>query len=591
MSNGMIAGEFQHAYRAVLFTDVVDSVRLIERDEEGTISRWLGIVDHIENSVLPGSGGRVVKRLGDGMLLEFENVQAAASAAFEIQQASARDNAEQPPDHQMLLRIGLDVSDVIVSHQDLYGRGVNLAARLMGLAGPGEIVISARAQGQLTPVLDADVEDLGECYLKNIQAPVRAFRIGPPGPHPVIKSRWSLGELRPTLAVIPFAVRGEAAEQGILGEVLADEIIRALCRAQELNVISRLSTTAFAGRKLNLDEVKLHLRANYVVSGTCRVSVDSVSLDAEMVETKTGQIVWEKRLTERIAGILEGDHELAGRAVAEISGAIMTHELLRTRSQPLPTLESYALLMGAIASMHRLTATDFNDARVMLEAILERGSHQPLAQAWLARWHVLRVQQGWSDNVMEDAHRALELTKRALDSDPEFSLALAIDGFVHTNLLRRFDIARERYNLAIRSNPSDALALLLKGMLHAFCDEGDQAVRDTELALTLSPLDPHRYFYDSLTASANLTAGNYARALDLAKRSLRANRMHTSTWRVLTVAQWQLGMSEEACESAQQLLRLEPTFTVAGYLERAPGASFSIGKLIADVLRKAAVPD
>jgi class 3 adenylate cyclase/TolB-like protein/Tfp pilus assembly protein PilF len=587
----MNVGELRHAYRAVLFIDVVNSVRLIERDEEGTILRWLRIVDRIENSVLPESGGRVVKHLGDGMLLEFENMRAAASAAFEIQRASARDNAEQPPDCQILLRAGIDVSDVIVSHQDLYGRGVNLAARLMGLAGPGEIVVSARAREQLTPLLDADVEDLGECYLKNIEAPVRAFRIGPPGPHPVVKSHWALGELRPTLAVIPFAVRGEAAEQGILGEVLADEIIRALCRTQELNVISRLSTTGFAGRRLDLDEVRLHLRANYAVSGVCRVSGDSVCLDAELVETKTGQIVWENRLTERIVGILEGNHELVGRAVAEISKAIMARELLRTRSQPLPTLESYALLMGAIVSMHRLRSTDFSDARAMLEAILERGPYQPLAQAWLAKWHVLRVQQGWSDNVMDDAHRALELTTRALDSDPEFSLALAVDGFVHMNLLKRFDIARERYNLAIHSNPSDSLALLLRGMMHAFCDEGDQAVRDTELALVLSPLDLHRFFYDSLAASANLTAGDYARALDLARRSLRANRMHTSTWRVLTVAQWQLGMHEEARESARQLLRLEPAFTVCGYLGHTPGAAFSIGKLIADVLLKAGVPD
>lgn len=587
----MNVGELRHAYRAVLFIDVVNSVRLIERDEEGTILRWLRIVDRIENSVLPESGGRVVKHLGDGMLLEFENMRAAASAAFEIQRASARDNAEQPPDCQILLRAGIDVSDVIVSHQDLYGRGVNLAARLMGLAGPGEIVVSARAREQLTPLLDADVEDLGECYLKNIEAPVRAFRIGPPGPHPVVKSHWALGELRPTLAVIPFAVRGEAAEQGILGEVLADEIIRALCRTQELNVISRLSTTGFAGRKLDLDEVRLHLRANYAVSGVCRVSGDSVCLDAELVETKTGQIVWENRLTERIAGILEGNHELVGRAVAEVSKAIMARELLRTRSQPLPTLESYALLMGAIVSMHRLRSTDFSDARAMLEAILERGPYQPLAQAWLAKWHVLRVQQGWSDNVMDDAHRALELTTRALDSDPEFSLALAVDGFVHMNLLKRFDIARERYNLAIHSNPSDSLALLLRGMMHAFCDEGDQAVRDTELALVLSPLDLHRFFYDSLAASANLTAGDYARALDLAHRSLRANRMHTSTWRVLTVAQWQLGMHEEARESARQLLRLEPAFTVCGYLGHTPGAAFSIGKLIAEVLLKAGVPD
>jgi tetratricopeptide (TPR) repeat protein len=322
----------------------------------------------------------------------------------------------------------------------------------------------------------------------------------------------------------------------------------------------------------------------------CRVDDGRVVLDTELAEAKSGRIIWAERLTDRIAAILSGEHHLIDQAIAQISGAVMTRELQRARSQPLPTLESCTLLMGAIALMHRLSSADFNEARTMLETVLERAAHQPIAQTWLARWHVLRVQQGWSTDVMRDAYRALELTRRALDSDPDFSLALAIDGFVHTNLLKRFDVARERYDRAIKANPNDSLALLLKGMLHAFCDEGEQAVEDTELALTLSPLDPHRFFYDSLTASANLTAGRYGRALELAARSLRANRTHTSTWRVLTVAQWQLGLHERACDSAQELMRLEPTLTVEGYLKRTPSASFAIGRTIAEILRKAGVP-
>lgn len=587
----MDIGELRHAQRAVLFIDVVDSGRLTERDEEGTIVRWLDMADQIENAILPGSGGRIVKQLGDGMLLEFENAQAAAAVAFQIRSANLRENAEQPIDRKMLLRAGIEVSDIIVSHQDVFGRGVNLAARLMNLAGPGEIVISARGLAQLTPTLDAHIEDLGDCYLKNVEEPVRAFRIGPPGPQPVVRPQWVLSEVRPTLAVIPFTVQGGVAEHRVLGEILADEIIRVLCRSQELNVISRLSTSAFAGREPNLEEVRFHLRANYAVFGVCRLIGDDVSLDVEMVETKTGQIVWESHLVERLQEIFEGSHDLVGRAVTGIRRAIMVRELMRARSQPLPTLESYALLMSAIVLMHRLTLADFNEARVMLQAILERGSVQPMVQAWLAKWHVLRVQQGWTDDIMQEATKALEMTKRALDSDPESSLALAMDGFIHTNLLRRFDIARERYDLALQSNPNDPQALLLKGMLHAFCDEGEDAVENTEQALMLSPLDPHRYFYDSLAASAHLTNRNYSRALDLARQSIRANRMHTSTWRVLAVAQWQLGMEDEARESVDHLLTLEPGLTVQAYLNRTPAASFPIGRLVADVLGKAGVPN
>jgi adenylate cyclase len=264
--------------------------------------------------------------------------------------------------------------------------------------------------------------------------------------------------------------------------------------------------------------------------------------------------------------------------------------LQRARSQSLPTLKSYTLLLGAIALMHRLSLHDFEQARHLLQILIDRATRQPIPLAWLANWHVLRVQQGWSGDQHQDSCMALECTRRALDSDPNCSLALAIDGFVHTNLLKRLDIAQERYDLALAANPNNSLAWLLKGTLHAFMDEGDKAVEYTEMALKLSPLDPQRYFYDSLAASAHLTAGHYDSALELAQRSLRANRSHTSTLRVMTVAQWQLGHRDEARKTTQELLKLEPELTIAGYLRRAPSAAFDIGREIADVLGKAGVP-
>ena len=226
----------------------------------------------------------------------------------------------------------------------------------------------------------------------------------------------------------------------------------------------------------------------------------------------------------------------------------------------------------------------------MLEAVIGRASHQPVAQAWLAKWYVLRVQQGWSENVTQDTRVALDLTKRALNSDPESSLALAVDGLVHTNLLKNFEVARERYDRALLSSPNNSFALLLRGVLHAFCDEGREAVQDTTQAVSLSPLDPHRYFYNSLAASAELTYGRYKRAAVLARRSLRANRAHASTLRVLTVAEWQLGREAEAREAARQLLQLEPTLTVEGYRSRAPSAGFRVCDLITTSLAQAGIP-
>jgi adenylate cyclase len=276
--------------------------------------------------------------------------------------------------------------------------------------------------------------------------------------------------------------------------------------------------------------------------------------------------------------------------LGEISSAIMSSELQRARNQPLPTLQGYTLLMAAIALMHRLSVADFTEARHLLQTLLDRSKRQPIPQAWLAKWHVLRVQQGWSPNETHDARMALQHTQDALGADPTCSLALAVDGFVHTNLLKRFDIAQDRYDIALETNPNDSFAWLLRGMMYAFMGQGKRAVSETSRALALSPLDPHRYFYDSLAGSAHISAGDYGLGLELAKRSLRANRTHTSTLRAMAVAQTRLGLADEARETVRLLLRLEPELTVSRWLARSPAAPFTTGKDWATALRAAGVP-
>ena len=578
------------ANRAILFVDIVEFVRLIEMDEVGIVSRWLRFVDHVRTSILQDCGGRLVKNLGDGLLMEFSNVRGAASAAFAIQHACNRGNAGIAAEQQILLRMGIEIGDVMVEGDDVYGHEVNLASRLMGLAGPGEIITTANARSQLTAVLDADVEDLGECFLRHISNPVRAYRIGPPGPRPVIQPGGNLGELTATIAVVPFAPRRAEDEHPVAGEIFAEEIIRALSHAPDLNVISRLSTTAFSGRQLVLDEINAHLSANYLLSGQYSTSQRNIVLDLELAEAKSGQVVWMNRLDGPVSDILSGEQELVASVVAEVGIALMSRELQRSQSLPLPTLKSYTLLLAAISLMHRLSLRDFEQARHLLQTLIDRRSRQAVPQAWLAKWHVLRVQQGWSVDQQHDSYLASECAKRALDADPNCSLALAMDGIVHTNLLKKLDIAQERYELAIETNPNDALAWLLKGTLHAFKGEGQQGVADTQRALKLTPLDPHRYFYDSLAATACLAAHRYEDAHKLAQRSLRANRTHTSTLRVMAAAQWHLGFHDEARKTAQDLLKLEPNLTVSGWLARSPSAPYVTGKEWSKVLRQVGVP-
>jgi class 3 adenylate cyclase/tetratricopeptide (TPR) repeat protein len=579
------------AKRAVLVVDIVGSVGLVEQDEVGVISHWLDFVARVKRDILPPHKGRFIKSLGDGMLLDFDDVRSAVSAALAIQHERERANAGRPADRQVMLRTGMEVSDVIVQADDVFGRGVNLAARLMSLAGPGEIVVSQRVRDGLTPSLDADVEDLGDCYVKGLPQPVRAYRIGPPGPPRMVGSAVALDELAPAIAVVPFASRNLANDHGVIGEILAEEVIRRLSHSSDLKLVSRLSTTAFSGRDTSLQEIGARLGADYVLSGAYRAANSHFKLDVELAEAKSGRILWVETLEDDLSAIVSGEQELIGRLIAAVGTAVTTRELQRSRTQPLPTLKAYTLLMGAVSLMHRLSTPDFEEAHRLLQALIDRGVRHPLPIAWLGNWHVLRVQQGWSEDPQRDTYLASECTKRALDVDPDNSLALAVNGFVHVNLLKKFDVAEDSYERALAANPSNAFAWLLKGTLHAFKSEGEQAVAHTERALALSPLDPHRYFYDSLAATAAVAAGKWERALELAQHSLLSNRKHTSTWRAITVAQWQLGQFDEARKSVQELMKLQPTLTVSGWLKSSPAAAYPIGRMAAEVWRKAGVPE
>lgn len=579
------------ARRAILLIDIVESVRLIEQDEVGVIARWLDFVGYVKSKILPPRTGRLVKSLGDGLLLDFDDVRSAVSAALAIQKESEHRNLDRAPDSRIELRMGMEVGDVISELGDVLGRGVNRAQRLMGLARPGEIVVSQNVREGLTPTLDADVEDLGDCFVRHMTQSVRAYRIGPAASRPAFGSMPMLDDLAPSIAVVPFASRNFAHDHGVIGEVLAEEIIQKLSHSSEFNLVSRLSTSAFSGRDTSQEEIGRRLQADYVLSGTYGNGDRRIRLDVELAETKSSRVIWADNFADEASAILSGEQELIGRLIAEVNSAVTTRELQRSRTQPLPTLRAYTLLMGAVSLMHRLSLPDFEEAQRLLQALIDRGVRHPLPLAWLGCWHVLRVQQGWSADNRQDAYLALEYTKRALDIDPDCSLALAINGFANVNLLKKFDVAQQSYESALSANPSNAFAWLLKGTLHAFKSEGQRAIDHTERALKLSPLDPHRYIYDSLAATACVAAQRYDRALDLAQRSLRANRKHTSTWRVLTIAQWQLGQFDEARSSARELLTLQPALTVGNWLKASPAADFPVGRMAAEVLRQAGIPE
>ena len=574
-----------------MFADIVESARLFEQNEQGTVRRWLGLIGHMTSTILPQCAGRMVKSLGDGLLLEFGDVLGAISTAFGLQHACHRDNAGRPDREHILLRIGIETREVLIVDEDVFGHGVNLAARLSALAGPGETVVSAQVRERLTSSLDADIEDLGECFLKHVDEPVRAYRVGPPGPRPSLHPGPAAADMRPVLAIVPFTSMEAGEEHRMLGEVIAEELVQEFSPSPVLNVISRFSTTPFRSRASSSAEIAAHLNADYILSGRYHRMGSSLVLFVELAEAKSGRIAWTRRVVGSAEEFAWAGRDVLAEIVQDVVRAMSTAELQRVRLQPAPTLKSYTLLMAALTLMHRMSLTEFELAKYLLETLVDRRRRDAVPQAWLAKWYVLRVQQGWSLDPAQDAQQALSCTKRALDADPTNSLALAVDGVVQTHFVKRLDIAQERYSSAVAVNPNDSLAWLLKGTMHAFRGEGGEAVANTQRALSLSPLDPHRYYYDSLAGTAFLAAGDYENALLCAERSLKANRSHTSTIRVAAIASWRLGRHDAARANAGRLLELEPNLTIKRYLARSPAAPFRTGKDWADALRQAGVPD
>lgn len=579
----------QRSTKAVLFVDVVESVRLIEADEEAAIRRWLQLVAHLKSDILDPSDGRIVKTLGDGLLLEFSDAAEAVRAGLKLAAMVERESASLPPDQSMHIRLSLNFGEVVNESDDIYGREVNVAARLMTVARPGEFLATAQVRDALVSELDAVFDDMGEFRLRHVAEPVRAFRVLPKGAAPRVQPILSEEDLLPTIGVLPFSSNSIDQDDAALGSALAGDVTAALSRSGEVNVISRLSTMAFGARDLPLRRIGTALSADFVVSGRCSRDGARASLEVELTEVASDRTLWSDSIQVDESDLVFETGPVE-QLVCAITRAIKKREVGRALSKPMPSLESYTLLMAAITLMHRLSPQDFELSRRLLQALVERAPRQPAPLAAMARWHVLRVVQGWTDSVEREGAEALECTRRALDLDPENVAALVAEGFVLNNLMRRLDDAERAYDLALELNPNSAPGRLLRGTLNAFRGAGSQATRDTERALHLAPLDPHLFFYQSLAASACISAEDYERALELADQSLRRNRMHTSTLRVKAVAEHRLGRFDAASETAAQLMKIQPKLTVGKWLASAPSADFDVGRAFAQSLREVGVP-
>lgn len=571
------ATDFARHTKIIAVADVVESVRLMEQDEQEFIRRWHGFVQFAKQH-LPSETGRMHKSLGDGLMMEFAEPAGCIRAALAMQAWFDEGNQELPPEHHVHLRIGAHIAEFVADEHDIYGTDVNLTARIATLAGPGEIVISAALREHLPDDAAVQLEDLGICHLKHVRAPVHAYRVGRAGSAPVLPPGGMAGRqfTRATVAVLPF-VNAPGSEG--LGDSIADEVVAGLIRVPELQVISRLTTAAFPLE-----------RASFLLRGQVRRGGEAVAVFAELSDVATSHVVWARSFKGNASDVFVDDTALLRALVSGVASGVMVREAERAQGQAFPVLASPTLLFAALAAMHSLAPSDMERSRAMLEQLVERNPRHPAAHAWLAHWHLLCLRQGMTPDVEDQVAQARTHAAAALHADGHAPLALCMDGQLKLHLQHDPEGAAWRYAQVLRARPDDALALLLQAELLAFRDEGAAAQRDAERALLLCALDPLRYWYEQVAGMAALIAGDTVRALALLESAVARQPAFLASHVLLAAAQAAAGEAAGAATSLRRLRRLRPDFNLAR-MQAECAAADSVRQRVAEALAQAGAPE
>jgi adenylate cyclase len=553
----------------IMFVDVVESVRLIEQDEFENVQRIRSILVGLAEYTVPSFDGIVLERRGDGLLIKFSEPKQAVACALKIQALLTLKNLDYVEPKRMFLRIGLHSADVISDKSSVYGLGINIAARVTSLAGPGQISVSSRVRDCLVSGVDVDIEDMGECYLKHLPDPIHVFRVSPVGE--MTFSRMDMPaptDLTPALAVLPFEAISDE-DSGSAAMLFGETLTHYLARAGSLKVISWLSSKAIAAAQSDLKLIGKALSVDWLVTGKCVISGSGRSkkilASAQLLHVASGRIEHSERVSDLLTSLLEAECTIAAKVAEGISKALTEKEAQRVSFHELPSLASHSLLLGSVGLMHRSANNDFQKSRDALEHLLEREPRLHSARPWLAKWYVLRTTRGLAAASKTAAYQALDQTSRALDSCGTDSFALAIQGFIYFHLLKDLERAREKLDLSTVLNPNEALALVFKAVITSEGGEAERAWQLAASALRVSPFDPMRAYVRMIAASCALSAFSYPSALELAKLSVKENAMHAAAWRVLVIALVQCGYLDEAKDACKRLMFLEPQLTISGY--------------------------
>ncbi len=394
--------------------------------------------------------------------------------------------------------------------------------------------------------------------------------------------------LRPRIAVLPLlSAQPEAAQ---LGDAVAQELIRALARSQLIDMISHLSSRTLDPTVVELAQLKTALGADYIVTGRVLEAGGRLAVDIDFHDTYAGTLVWGDRFVANAADFLHGDAALVHEIAAEVVGAVLVNSIELGAIRPLPSVTTHGLMMSAIGLMYQMSTANFARAKEQVDEVIRRAPRHSIPRAWSAQWHLLKVFQGWSENPAQENALAVDAVQRALDLNPQCAFSLAMDGNVKTVLQGDFDAARKSFEASLAVNNSSAIACQFKALLHSFLGEGRTAVALSERAKLLSPCDPRVHFFEGLSATAYLVAGDYAKAIELAEASLLTSPRHVSAMRAKLAGLQLMGQPAAAKAVARELLTLDPAFTVEGYLTRHPAGKTRVGQEWGRVFEAAGIP-
>jgi TolB-like protein/class 3 adenylate cyclase len=579
---------------AILAVDVAGYSRLMGEDEEGTLAALRAVRRELGDPKIAEHRGRIVKTTGDGLLAEFASVVDAVRCAVEVQREMIARNAATPAERRIEFRMGINVGDIIIEDGDIFGDGVNIAARLEALAEPGGICLSAAAHEQVRDRLDIAFDDLGEQQVKNITRPVRIYgvalgissRAAPPVAAPL-----PLPD-KPSLAVLPFQNMTGDAEQEYFVDGMVEEITTAISRLPWLFVIARNSSFFYKGKAIDVKQVARELGVRYVLEGSVRKAGNRVRITGQLIDAITGNHIWADRFDGALDDIFDLQDRVASSVVGAIEPKLRQSETERAIRKPTENLGAYDLYLRALAEFQKLTQSGWDAAVVLSTRALTMDPDYAPAEALIGWCRVLQAAVGAPVSASEIAE-SVRMARQVIETGKDEPDALCLAAYTLSFFSGAHATAAGMIDHALMLNPNSALAWSCRGWVAAMQDQADPAIEALQRAMRLSPLDPLRWTYFLAMTFAHLVARRFGEAIDWADRFLSEQPRHPSAYRVKAVACAHLGRAEEALECARHVLDLQPAFTIAAW-QRTYGAFIFTPETLAmfvDGLRKAGLPE